>query len=230
MTPANPDWRERLASLLRENRWVIGLELLILLAIQLLHAFRVIPTTAIFFVLLGWASLWLRRSGWRNVGLTRPASWGRTIGIALLLAAAFQAISITLIVPALEWLTQTPLDLSQFAELRSNVPLLLIAFVASWTYAAFVEELAYRGYLMNRLKDLGGDKRVWWVIAAVVSSVMFGMGHSYQGVSGVIETTLSAGMMAAAYFLGKRNLWLPILVHGFKDTIGFILIFSGLYP
>ncbi|HRE28300.1 MAG TPA: type II CAAX endopeptidase family protein [Anaerolineales bacterium] len=230
MTPSQSGWRERASALLRDHKAVIGIELLVMVLIQLLAAFRVIPTTAIFFVLLGWISLRLRRMGWRSVGLARPAQWGWTIGVALLLAAAFQATSIVLIVPALERLTGTPLDLSQFEELRSNVPLLLIALVVSWTYAAFIEEMAYRGYLMNRLADVLGPGRLGWIVAAVVSSVMFGLGHSYQGISGVIETTLSAGMMAGAYFLGRRNLWLPILVHGFKDTIGFILIFSGLYP
>jgi membrane protease YdiL (CAAX protease family) len=30
------------------------------------------------------------------------------------------------------------------------------------------------------------------------------------------------------YLRAKRNLWLPILIHGILDTTGFLLIFFGL--
>jgi hypothetical protein len=32
------------------------------------------------------------------------------------------------------------------------------------------------------------------------------------------------------FIFSHKNLWLPVVIHGFVDTIGFILILSGLYP
>lgn len=223
-------WRERMAFLFQNSKIVIGIEILIVITFQLLHALRVIPTAAIFLVLLGWFSLWLRKNTWRSVGLSRPVNWLSTIGIGISLAIIFQVISIWVIVPTLEKITNTPLDLSQFEVLRSNTSLFVVSIIASWTYAAFIEEMAYRGYLLNRFKDLLGMGQFGWILAAIITSVLFGLSHTYQGISGVVDTFLAACMMAGVYFIGKRNLWLPIIVHGVKDTIGFTLIFLGLYP
>ena len=223
-------WRERMAFLFQNSKIVIGIEILIVITFQLLHAFRVIPTAAIFLVLLGWFSLWLRKKTWRSVGLSRPVNWLSTIGIGISLAIIFQVISIWVIVPTLEKITNTPLDLRQFEVLRSNTSLFVVSIIASWTYAAFIEEMAYRGYLLNRFKDLLGVGQFGWILATIITSVLFGLSHTYQGISGVVDTFLAACMMAGVYFIGKRNLWLPIIVHGVKDTIGFTLIFLGLYP
>ena len=223
-------WRERMAFLFQNSKIVIGIEILIVITFQLLHVFRVIPTAAIFLVLLGWFSLWLRKNTWRSVGLSRPVNWLSTIGISISLAIIFQVISIWVIVPTLEKITNTPLDLRQFEVLRSNTSLFVVSIIASWTYAAFIEEMAYRGYLLNRFKDLLGVGQFGWILATIITSVLFGLSHTYQGISGVVDTFLAACMMAGVYFIGKRNLWLPIIVHGVKDTIGFTLIFLGLYP
>lgn len=223
-------WRNRIAPLLRENKVTLALELLLVVIFQILHVLRVVPTAVIFIFFLGWLSLWLRKNGWRDVGLKRPANWSRTIGIGIIAAIIFQAISILIIVPVLEKITNTPLDLGQFEPLRHNLPFFIISIVASWTYAAFIEEMAYRGYLLNRFKDFFRASRIGWALATLASSILFGLGHTYQGANGVLDTFISACMMAGLYFLGKRNLWLPIIVHGAKDTIGFSLIFFGLYP
>jgi len=38
----------------------------------------------------------------------------------------------------------------------------------------------------------------------------------------------SAAWFGVLYLKGGRNLWLPILAHGFSDTIGLVLIYLGL--
>lgn len=223
-------WQERAKTVLHHKRLAIGIELLIATAIQMLHLARIVPTAVIFLFFMGWLSLRLRQSSWRKIGLNHPNNWLRTIGIGLGIAILLQAFSIWVVIPVVQQLTQTPLDLSQFEPLRSNLSFFLISLVASWSYAAFLEEMVYRGYLLNRFIDLVGDSRKGWIWAGVGSSVLFGLGHSYQGVSGVVDTFISAGILSFLYFTTKRNLWLPILVHGIKDTIGFALIFFGLYP
>jgi membrane protease YdiL (CAAX protease family) len=46
----------------------------------------------------------------------------------------------------------------------------------------------------------------------------------------VWETAVSGLIFAILYMASGRNLWLPIITHGMVDTIGFLLIFAGLYP
>jgi len=217
-------------TMLRENRFVIAVELLFVILFQILHALRIIPTAAIFLFVLGWISLRLRKMNWKHVGFSRPVNWTHTIGIGILAAILFQVLSIWLIVPLIQNITNKTLDLSQFEGLRSNWSYFIVALIVSWTYAAFIEEFVYRGYLLNRFKDLFGETNVGWFFAVLISSMLFGFGHVYQGVSGVVEIFFSALLMSGLYFVGKRNLWMPIIAHGVKDTIGFALIFLGLYP
>jgi hypothetical protein len=125
-------WRDRTESVLRDNRLIIATELLIAVILQTLHAVHIISTAIIFLFVIGWLSLWLRRSGWQHLGLNRPASWLRTIGIGAIVGLVYQVVSLFLIVPLLHQLTNEPLDLSQFALLRANVSLLIIYLTVSW--------------------------------------------------------------------------------------------------
>jgi membrane protease YdiL (CAAX protease family) len=59
---------------------------------------------------------------------------------------------------------------------------------------------------------------------------LFASGHGYQSPSGMIENALFGLTMALVFIFSRKNLWLPAVIHGFVDTIGFILILSGLYP
>ena len=64
----------------------------------------------------------------------------------------------------------------------------------------------------------------------VIVSLLFGLGHFYQGVAGVASSTVSGLFFGVLYLKSGRNLWLPILAHGFSDTIGLALIYLGLVP
>jgi membrane protease YdiL (CAAX protease family) len=44
--------------------------------------------------------------------------------------------------------------------------------VATWTSAAFAEEMIFRGYLMNRLAGLFGHNFFGWSISLVVQAVV----------------------------------------------------------
>ncbi len=69
-----------------------------------------------------------------------------------------------------------------------------------------------------------------WGIGIIVSSVLFGLAHMYQGVVGVIEAFVFGVVATGLYLASKRNLWPSILFHGMNDAIGVLLIFFGLYP
>jgi len=222
-------WRDRIGAFL-ENRLFISTELLVVVILQTLQAVRFISAALIYLFVIGWLSLWLRKSGWRQLGLSRPTSWLRTIGIGALVGLVYQAVSIWLVVPLLHQLTNEPLDLSQVTTVHNNVSLLILWLTVSWTIGAFGEEMVYRGYLLNRVADLLRHSRVSWVIGLIGSSVLFGIGHSYQGITGILETFVFGCVMAGLYLTGRRNLWLLVIAHGVYDTAALVLIFLGLYP
>ncbi|HAX68953.1 MAG TPA: hypothetical protein DCY14_05060 [Anaerolineae bacterium] len=225
-TQTAPSIRDRFGRALQENRFFVLLELF------LLTAFVVIPVKnfSIYFLFIGWFSLWVRRIGWRGVGLRSPGHWGRTLLLGTLVGVVYQLFSLFILTPVLHRLTNTTLDLSQFSDVQGSIPILLLWLAISWTFAAFGEELIYRGYIFNRINDLMGNHRLSVVIAVLVSGFFFGFSHLYQGMTGFLETTIFALLMSILYIFSGRNLWMLIIAHGVIDTIGFLLLFLGMYP
>ena len=90
--------------------------------------------------------------------------------------------------------------------------------------------MVYRGYVMNRVADLGRRTRGAWMVSLIVVNVAFGLAHTYQGITGVIENCLDGAILGCMYLGTKRNLSVPIIAHGVTDTVDVLLIFLGKYP
>jgi membrane protease YdiL (CAAX protease family) len=76
-----------------------------------------------------------------------------------------------------------------------------------------VEETLWRGYMFWYL----GHLMPLWA-AAIVTSVVFGFGHIYQGIANVPKIILVGGVFAGLYLL-TGSLWLPILLHAVFDAV-----------
>ncbi len=178
--------------------------------------------------LLIWGLLWFRRSGWKEFGLRRPQSWVRTVLFGLGGAVALHIIVGVILGPLIIRLTGQQVDTSRFDPLRGNLSALISGLVIVWTFAALGEEMIFRGYLMNRLAGLFKRKRLGWIVGLIISSVIFGLGHSYQGISGIMLTGIVGIVYALAYLAARCNLWVPILIHGIYDSSAFMFIFFSL--
>lgn len=208
---------------------VAAIEILLVLLITAGHrVFRVIPVDETYPILaLGWLSLWLRGVGWKGVGLARPASWGRTVALGAAVGVFLQVLSEFVTEPLLTAITHQPTDVSEFRPLVGNVKLFFLYLVVVWTLAAFGEEMTYRGYVLNRAADLG-DRRPWaWIAGLLFMTVLFGFGHSYQGLTGMLDTGIHGLLLGALYLASGRNLWVCIIAHGVTDTVALIMVFLG---
>jgi membrane protease YdiL (CAAX protease family) len=111
--------------------------------------------------------------------------------------------------------------------ITGNVVVALRWLLIVWTFAAFGEEISYRGYLLTRAADIGArSKNAYWV-AVLLVSVLFGIGHYYKGPAGMVDSGMAGLVLGTAYMLSGRNLWACILAHGFIDTFGVIALFFG---
>jgi membrane protease YdiL (CAAX protease family) len=191
----------------------------------------VVPVTSTpFFLALGWISLRLRGLRWRDVGLSRPASWGRTLAIGVAAGIAMELLSTYVTVPLWSRLFGAPPDLSDFRPMVGNLRLVLVALALNWTLAAFGEEMSFRGYVLNRLADAGRRTRAAWGAALAASSALFGWAHGGQGMTGMAQEGLAGLMLGALYLACGRNLWPPIVAHGVANSLAFVLIFFDRYP
>ncbi len=78
-------------------------------------------------------------------------------------------------------------------------------------HAGWGEELFYRGYLFALLSSMMPP-----AAAAVVSTALFGAAHFYQGVRGIVLTTLMGAVFMGLYMV-SGSLVVPMLAHALYD-------------
>jgi hypothetical protein len=223
--------REQIKLFIDKNRWITYVEISIAIFILIAIEFGWITQFIVLAVVIyAWLSLWLRGKGWSDFGFRKPESWKKTILLALLVGIVFQALSLYVLEPFLGKLTGHIPDVSIFRPMVGNIAQLLFYLALAWTFAAFIEEMIYRGYFMHRIADLFSRNNTGWIVGLILSNVLFGFGHMYQGLSGMIINGITGFIFAWLYFATNRNLWAAILAHGIYDTIGFLMIFFGVYP
>lgn len=196
------------------------IELIAIAATILLDLF--LPT--IIIVGLMFISLLLRRERIRTVGFRRPLSWPRLAGLALIVAFLMQLFDVGVVMPIMNRLTGDSIDYSGFANIEGNLGQLVVILVVSWTIAAVGEELAYRGYLQKTLGILFGKSKYGVMFVVAISSILFGLAHTEQGLVGVTITTIDA-LIYSWLKIKYDSLWAPILAHGFYNSIGVIVFY-----
>jgi len=79
--------------------------------------------------------------------------------------------------------------------------------------AGIVEEVLWRGFL---IWYLGYFMPLW--AAAVLSTIGFGVAHSYQGIANVPKITIVGAAFTGIYLL-TGSLWIPMILHTVIDVI-----------
>jgi hypothetical protein len=144
--------------------------------------------------------LHFRVSGWQWVA----------VGISLLAAALF-ALHSHRAANNPEELAKTRAELGNLALLAPHTRSELRLFGWLSLTAGVCEEILYRGLLMTALTNMIG---LW--PAVVASSVVFGIGHAYQGASGILRTG-AAGLIMALIVVFTGSLPTAMLIHTVID-------------
>ena len=210
------------------QRWFSLVELVVGSAMVIAHnVYHVIPNEVPILFVMGLISLRLRDGGWTAMGLRWPVSWRRTILFALATAALRILLSTLVVDPLTARFWPPAIAPSGTDQITGHVMVALRWLGIVWTFAAFGEEIGYRGYLLNRAADVGGRSKAAYWAGVLVVAVLFGYGHYYKGPSGMVDSGMAGLLLGAAYVLSGRNLWVCILAHGFIDTFGVTAAFFG---
>lgn len=177
-------------------------------------------------LLLAW--FWLRRDGALGEAwdLSAPDSWPRTLlyglGATLMIIAWFtlgamlvKAIGLDApdVARVIGWVVESPLTFT------------LWIIAVAWFAAGLGEELLWRGFLFDRLNRLGGiEGRLW--LALVIQAVLFGLPHIYQGMGGVIITSVVGLFLGWLRIRSGWNLWACVIAHVSVDTVMLSLAYA----
>ncbi len=209
-------------------RRLSAIEFLLGAALVIAHnVYHVVPNEVPILFVLGWLSIRLRDGGWKTIGLKRPASWKWTVGIALGVAGLRIVLGELVVQPLATRLWPKPAAPAGASDIPHHPLVALAALGIVWTFAAFGEEMGYRGYLLTRAADLGGRTSWAYWLALLPVSVLFGYGHYYKGAAGMVDSGMAGLLLGAGYLLSRRNFWVPILAHGFIDTFAVVVAFLG---
>ncbi len=191
------------------------------------NVYHVIPNEVPILFALGLISFRLRDGSWKAMGLGWPASWRRTVLIAIVAAFLRIALSAVVVDPLTAHFWPAAKAPEGMNEITDHLWVALRWLGIVWTFAAFGEEIGYRGYLVNRAAEAGGGSRFAYWLGVVGVAVLFGYGHYYKGPAGIIDSGMAGLILGAAYLLSGRNLWACILAHGLIDTAGVVALFFG---
>lgn len=207
------------------------LEIAIFTGVVVADAFGLVPLSqTIVLVPFIWVVLRARREAWTTIGFGWPRDLARSVPVGIAAGLLLELFATYVTTPRISAFFGVEPDNSGLAAIQGNLPLLLVFLGLNWTLAAFGEEICFRGFLMKRLAQVFGESRAAWWTGLLLSSVLFGWGHTEQGISGWVQEGLSGFLLGVLFLTCQRNLTVPIVAHGVSNTLAFLLIYAGRYP
>jgi membrane protease YdiL (CAAX protease family) len=182
------------------------------------HVFDGAPSLiAGFFVV--WALVHRRGQSLSDLGLRRPSRlW--TIPAWAVAILVVHVITQIVVAPALGRLLGAPEpDLSRYDVLRGNLPLFLVTAPGAMLTGGFMEEVIYRGFMVDRLARILGARRGALVAAALLCGLPFGIIHFAWGFGGIVVATVMGSTLGLMFLATRRNLWPLIAAHATLDLL-----------
>jgi membrane protease YdiL (CAAX protease family) len=99
----------------------------------------------------------------------------------------------------------------------AGIPLAAVLPLA--VFVGVYEEVLFRGFLLGRLRLLFRTP----MPAVLISAVLFAAGHAYQGVLGVVQTSV-VGLVLGAVAVARGSIWPCIIAHATIDTFGLVAL------
>ena len=161
-------------------------------------------------VLIGLQALILwRGQQWRDLGLQAPRlrDLGRGLLALLLVFAVNAALMFLIALVAPELVERHQEELATVAAwIVGDLSLWMLLLVT--LFVGLYEEILARGFILGRCRVLLAG--IWGPV--LVSSILFGLGHLYQGGFGVVQTAI-IGILFARLVVHWGTLWPVIYAH-----------------
>ncbi|MCP4201320.1 MAG: CPBP family intramembrane metalloprotease [bacterium] len=170
-------------------------------------------------IVLEWVTVVILLAVWLGAGRGLPElgfgfdnGWRFWLGTGLALVATIllfiQAATVTSNPESLESVRRR---MGHLEQLVPHTERELKTFRVLSVTAGICEEIVYRGYAIWAVAAFGG---IWW--ALIGSTVLFSLGHLYQGPRSLASVSL-VGLVMAGLFVLTGALWAPMILHAAID-------------
>jgi len=190
---------------------------------------------AILFPAIGWRALvctalaaWMakrRGTSLRSVGLSLKSFWGNLgLGLAtflaIMLATGFFTLLIQAFYPKLFEGFEKNADMIIEAIPKASLPILALVCL----FIGYYEELAFRGFLMPRMRRATGS----WVVAVLGNTAIFVPLHLMDQAAAALPAVAGLSLTFSLVTVWRKSLVPAIVAHAMFDYIMFVnLYFSA---
>ncbi|WP_445385810.1 CPBP family intramembrane glutamic endopeptidase [Robiginitalea sp. IMCC44478] len=184
----------------------------------------VVWTANILMLIYVWIGLKLRGESWKDFGLVFGSiSLRSAVKVTLLSLLVFVLAIAGFIIGSVIMANITGIpegaNMSGYDYLKGNIWMLIITLAGVYIVSSFGEEVIYRGFLINRISQIGNDSKKATIIAVILSSIIFGLIHYAWGPMGIVQTGFMGLALGISYIKLKKRLWILVLAHAYMDTI-----------
>jgi membrane protease YdiL (CAAX protease family) len=166
-------------------------------------------------VALVWLFLWKNGEPLESIGLSSRSRWREIVlGGALYFVLAPVVGSVESLLHA-AGISEPSTNLPNFLTVTGNAELILAVILVA--VVAMAEEILFRGYLIRRIAAITGSTGA----AVILSSILFALGHGYEGTIGVLTVGVT-GLCFALVYLWRGSLVAPVTMHFILDFIGIV--------
>ena len=162
--------------------------------------------------------LWLAGDGFAALGLTAERLW-RRLGFGAALGLAIFVLVTFFLHPAAAAITPSSSTDADLGRLLTNPWHLPFWIMLAIVKGGLSEEL-WRAFALDRFERCFG--RPGLVVAVVVGSLAFAMGHLYQGVDSAITTAVTSLLYAGVY-IARRSAVEIVAAHATRDILSIVL-------
>lgn len=155
----------------------------------------------------------LKQIGWTIKNVRQDIGWG----LLLFLPVAYCANVLERILHKAG--LSAPTKIPSFLVATGSAKVLLACILV--IVVAVVEETIFRGYLILRFKAVTGRTGA----AVLLSSVIFALGHGYEGLAGMVSI-FSLGIIFAVVYLWRKSLVAAMVMHFMIDFSSIVLAAS----
>lgn len=214
----------------RDNKLRIFLDIVVIAFAMLFPHFAHLPMYAYPFVVLGvlWVYLNLTGESFSSIGFRFADLKWKAFYKGGFFGLIYAAFNFWLLGPFITHVLKFKhANLSDFAYIRHHFFSYLLLIALATVLVIPYEEIVFRGFILNRLKNIMRDKGTIFSLSGLIAAALFALYHWQEGMGAVIAIFIFALAVTWVYRKFKNNLWYAIFFHILYDVFMLTMVLLG---